>query len=156
MAKTLVAFFSASGVTERMAKTVAEAADADIERIVPAKPYTDADLDWRDANSRNVREKDDPSARPELASAPGDLSGYDTILLGFPIWWYVAPRIIETWAEAADLTGKRVVTWATSGGSGMGESTNELEKLAPKATWVNGEVLHSAAEARRWVSGLGL
>ena len=156
MAKTLVAFFSASGVTERMAKQIAEAAGADIARIDPAQPYTAADLDWRNSSSRNVHEKNDPNARPELAAAPGDLSGYDTILLGFPIWWYVAPRIIETWVEAADLAGKKVVTWATSGGSGMGKSTSELSRLDESATWVNGEVLHGAADARRWVASLGL
>lgn len=156
MAKTLVAFFSASGVTERMARKVADVAGADLEQIVPVQPYTDADLDWRDSGSRNVREKNDPDSRPKLAAVPGDLSGYDTILLGFPIWWYVAPRIVDTWVEAADLAGKRVVTWATSGGSGMGESTSELAKLAPSATWVNGEVLHSATDAKRWVAGLDL
>mgnify|MGYP004489111889 CR=1 FL=1 len=156
MAKTLVAFFSVGGTTERVAKAAADAAGADVERIVPAQPYTDADLDWRDNDSRNVREKNDPSARPELACAPGDLSGYDTVLLGFPIWWYVAPRIVETWVEAAGLAGKKVVTWATSGGSGMGESTRELGRLAPAATWVDGEVLHGEADARRWVAGLGL
>lgn len=125
-------------------------------RIDPAQPYTAVDLDWRNSSSRNVREKNDPNARPELAAAPGDLSGYDTILLGFPIWWYVAPRIIETWVEAADLAGKKVVTWATSGGSGMGKSTSELSRLDESATWVNGEVLHGAADPKRWVASLGL
>lgn len=154
MSKTLVAYFSATGTTKRVAQAVADAAGADLVEIAPASPYTAADLNWRDSSSRSTLEGKDPAARPELASAPGDLSAYDTILLGFPIWWYVAPRIIDTWVEAADLAGKKVVTWATSGGSAMGGTTAELKKLAPTATWVDGKVLHGAADASSWAATL--
>lgn len=154
MAKTLVAFFSATGTTKRVAKALADATGADLAEIVPAQPYSAADLNWRDSSSRSTVEGNDALARPELASAPQDLSAYDTILLGFPIWWYVAPRIIDTWVEAADLTGKKVVTWATSGGSSMGETTSELKALAPAATWVDGKVLHGTADASSWAKTL--
>lgn len=154
MSKTLVAYFSATGTTKRVARAVADAAGADLVEIAPATPYTAADLNWHDGSSRSTLEGKDPAARPELASAPGDLTGYDTILLGFPIWWYVAPRIVDTWVVAANLAGKRVVTWATSGGSAMGGTTAELKKLAPEATWVDGRVLRGTADAASWVSSL--
>lgn len=123
-------------------------------RSPPATPYTAADLNWRDGSSRSTLEGKDPAARPELASEPGDLAAYDTILLGFPIWWYVAPRIVDTWVEAANLAGKRVVTWVTSGGSAMGGTTAELKKLASEATWVDGRVLRGTADAASWASSL--
>ena len=156
MAKTLVAYFSATGTTARAARAVAEELGANLREIVPARPYTAADLNWNDKRSRSTVEMEDPAARPELAEAPGDLSAYDTVLVGYPIWWYVAPRIVETWVEAAapQLAGKRVITFATSGGSGMGRSTAELEKLAPAATWQKGEVLRGERAARAWAAGL--
>ena len=156
MAKTLVTYFSATGTTARVAKAVAADLDADLREIVPAVPYTAADLNWNDKRSRSTVEMEDPSSRPELAGQPGDLSAYGTVLVGFPIWWYVAPRIIDSWVEAAapQLAGKRVVTFATSGGSGMGRSTAELAKLAPEAAWQNGEVLRGEREARGWAAGL--
>lgn len=156
MKKTLVAYFSATGTTARVAKVVADELGADLREIAPAQPYTAADLNWSDKRSRSTVEMKDSSARPELAERPGDLSAYDTVLVGYPIWWYVAPRIVDAWVEAAasQLSGKRVVTFATSGGSGMGRSTAELEKLAPAATWQNGEVLRGERAARAWAAGL--
>ena len=156
MAKKLVAYFSATGTTARIAQTVAEELGADLHEIVPAQPYTAADLNWNDRRSRSTVEMEDPAARPEIAEAPGDLSAYDTVLVGFPIWWYVAPRIVDTWVEAAapQLAGKRVVTFATSGGSGMGRSTDELAKLAPAAAWQDGEVLRGERAARNWAAAL--
>ena len=156
MAKTLVAYFSATGTTARVAKAVAAALNADLREIEPAQPYTADDLNWNNKRSRSTVEMEDPSARPELAEQPGDLSAYDTVLVGFPIWWYVAPRIVETWVEAAasQLAGKRVITFATSGGSGMGRSTAELAKLAPAAAWEGDEVLRGERAARAWAAGL--
>ena len=156
MAKTLVAYFSATGTTARVAQAVADELGADLHEITPAQPYTAADLNWNNKRSRSTVEMEDPAVRPELAEVPGDFSAYDTVLIGFPIWWYVAPRIIETWVEAAapQLAGKRVVTFATSGGSGMGRSTAELAKLAPAAAWEDGEVLRGERAARAWAAGL--
>ena len=156
MAKTLVAYFSATGTTARAAKVVATELGADLCEIVPAQRYTADDLNWNNRRSRSTVEMEDPSARPELAEQPGDLSAYDTVLVGFPIWWYVAPRIVETWVEAAasQLAGKRVITFATSGGSGMGRSTAELAKLAPEGAWQNGEVLRGERAARAWAASL--
>ena len=156
MAKTLVVYFSATGTTARAAEAVATELGADLREITPAQPYTAEDLNWNNRRSRSTAEMEDPAARPELAEAPGDLSAYDVVLVGFPIWWYVAPRIVETWVEAAatQLAGKRVVTFATSGGSGMGRSTAELEKLAPAAAWEDGEVLRGERAARAWAASL--
>ena len=156
MAKTLVAYFSTTGTTARVAKAVADELGADLREIAPASPYTAADLNWNNKRSRSTVEMEDPAARPELAEQPGGLAAYDTVLVGFPIWWYVAPRIIDAWVEAAaaELAGKRVVTFATSGDSGMGRSTAELEKLAPEAAWENGEVLRGERAARAWAASI--
>lgn len=156
MEKTLVTYFSATGTTARMARAVADELGADLCEIKPTQPYTAADLNWNDKRSRSTVEMEDPSARPELAGQPGDLSAYDTVLVGFPIWWYVAPRIVDAWIEAAapQLAGKRVITFATSGGSGMGRSTAELAKLATAADWQNGEVLRGERAARAWAATL--
>lgn len=158
MSKVLVTYFSATGTTARTAKAVAEELGADLREIAPAQPYTAADLNWNNKASRSTVEMNDAGARPELAAEPVGLSVYDVVLVGFPIWWYVAPRIIDTWIEAAasQLAGKRVITFATSGGSGMGRSTAELARLAPEATWQNGEVLRGERAARSWARGLGL
>lgn len=156
MAKTLVAYFSATGTTARIAGAIAAQLGADIAEIAPAVPYTTADLNWQDKKSRSTVEMKDPASRVELAAAPGDLSAYGTVLVGYPIWWYTAPHIISTWVERANLAGKKVVTWATSGGSGMCTSTADLAKLAPEATWVDGKVLRGAGDAKSWAAGLGL
>lgn len=122
MATSLVAYFSASGTTARVAETLARAASADLFEIAPANPYTAADLDWTDRSSRSTREMNDEASRPALAVDAPPLDGYDTIFVGFPIWWYVEPRIIDTFLESADFAGKTIVPFATSGGSGLGKA----------------------------------
>ena len=117
MSKTLVAYFSASGVTRRVAENLATAAGADIYEIRPAVPYTSADLNWMDKKSRSTVEMKDKSSRPELADTDADIASYDKIFVGFPIWWYTAPTIINTFLESYDFSGKTIVLFATSGGS---------------------------------------
>ncbi|WP_346683766.1 flavodoxin [Anaerostipes butyraticus] len=129
--KSLVAYFSASGVTARAAKTLAEAAGADLYEIKPKTPYTKADLNWMDKNARSSIEMKDPSSRPELADENADIASYDVIFLGFPIWWHVAPTIINTFLEAYDFSGKTIILFATSGGSGLGKT---VEKLKPSVS----------------------
>ena len=147
MAKTLVAYFSASGTTMDVASRLARMMDSDLFAIVPADPYTSADLDWRDKQSRSTLEASDPSCRPAITSQIEDIEDYDTIFLGFPIWWYVAPAIINTFLESYDLTGKTVVLFATSGGSGMGKTASILRASAPGAKIVDGGILNNASNA---------
>lgn len=146
MAKTLVAYFSASGTTMDVASRLARMMDSDLFAIVPADPYTSADLDWRDKQSRSTLEASDPSCRPAITSQIEDIEGYDTIFLGFPIWWYVAPAIINTFLESYDLTGKTVILFATSGGSGMGKTASILRASAPGAIIVDGGILNNASD----------
>ncbi|MBQ2617533.1 MAG: NAD(P)H-dependent oxidoreductase, partial [Synergistaceae bacterium] len=120
MSRVLVAYFSASGVTGSVAKKLAEATGADMYEIRPAVKYTSADLNWNNSNSRSSVEMKDKSSRPELADKSAEISGHDVIFLGFPIWWYVAPTIINTFLEAYDFSGKKIILFATSGGSGFG------------------------------------
>ena len=145
MSKKLVTYFSASGVTKRAAERLAKAANADIFEIKPVEPYTAADLNWMDKKSRSTVEMNDPSARPAVA-ALHDVAEYDTVFIGFPIWWYVAPRIIDTFVEKCDLGGKTVVPFATSGGSGMGKTVDVLRKLSPNADWQAGKMLNSVSD----------
>lgn len=157
--RTLVAYFSASGVTARVAERLAHAAGADLFEIVPVQPYTAADLDWTNKQSRSSLEMADASSRPEIAGVPEGLAAYDTVLLGFPIWWYTAPTIVKTFLEAGDFAGKRVALFATSGGSGMGRTQADLAPSAPDAVW-SGEKCFSACvseqELAAWVAELGL
>ena len=146
MAKTLVAYFSASGVTKKTAEKLAEAAKADIYEIKPAVPYTKADLNWMDKKSRSSVEMGNKSFRPEIVKDDLDLSQYDTILVGFPIWWYVAPTIINTFLESYDFAGKKIVLFATSGGSGFGTTVKELKPSAPGAEIMEGKLLNRAAD----------
>lgn len=146
MAKTLVAYFSASGTTMDVASRLARMMDSDLFAIVPADPYTSADLDWRDKQSRSTLEASDPSCRPAITSQIEDIEDYDTIFLGFPIWWYVAPAIINTFLESYDLTGKTVVLFATSGGSGMGKTASALRASAPGTKIVDGGILNNASD----------
>ena len=125
MSKKLVAYFSASGVTAKVAERLSESIGADLHEITPKVRYTDADLDWRDKTSRSSIEMTNPASRPEIERIRDNMQDYDTIYLGFPIWWYIAPTIINTFLESYDLTGKTIVPFATSGGSGMGK-TNEM------------------------------
>ena len=126
MGKKLVAYFSASGTTAKVAKSLAEAAGADLYEIKPQMPYTKADLNWMDKTARSTIEMNDKSSRPAIATGDLDVSGYDTILLGFPIWWYIAPTIINSFLEAYDFSGKTIVLFATSGGSGFGDAVSGL------------------------------
>ncbi len=128
--KILVAYFSCSGVTARVAHELAAAAGADLYEIKPAQPYTAADLNWTDANSRSSREMKDEGSRPAIADGV-DLAKYDVVFVGFPIWWGIAPRIIETFLERYDFAGKTVVPFCTSGGSGVGRTDSVLHKLCP-------------------------
>lgn len=146
MAKTLVAYFSASGVTKKTAEKLAAAAKADIYEIKPAVPYTKADLNWMDKKSRSSVEMGNKSFRPEIVKDDLDLSQYDTILVGFPIWWYVAPTIINTFLESYDFAGKKLVLFATSGGSGFGNTVKELKPSATGAEIMEGKLLNRATD----------
>ena len=147
MSKTLVAYFSASGVTKSVAERIAKTAGADLFEIEPAKPYAAADLNWNDKNSRSTLEANDPTCRPAIASKPLELDEYSTIYLGFPIWWYVAPAIIKTFLESQSFAGKKIVLFATSGGSDMGKTAKVLEASAPGTTIVPGAILNGASDA---------
>ena len=158
MEKALVAYFSPTGTTRRLAEKVAKATGGDLFEIRPQKPYTAADLDWQNARSRSSVEMNDGASRPAIAQLP-DLAAYDTVFVGFPIWWYTAPHIVWAFAEQADLAGKTVVTFATSGSSPMGSATSDLAALTgDDVRWVNGRVLNGACDAavKSWVSGLNL
>ena len=143
MGKTLVAYFSASGATKKRAQLLAKAAGADIYEIKPAVTYTKADLNWMDKKSRSSVEMADKTIRPEMSDTDADIASYDIILLGFPIWWYVAPTIINTFLEAYDFSGKKIVLFATSGGSGFGNTVNELKPSAPDAEIIEGKLIRS-------------
>ncbi len=142
MSKKLVAYFSASGVTAALAENLAGAIGADIYEIKPAVKYTEKDLDWMDRNSRSSVEMRDKSSRPALADKNAEIAKYDTIFIGFPIWWYIAPTIINTFLEAYDFSGKKIVLFATSGGSGFGKAVQYLKPSAEKATIVEGAILN--------------
>lgn len=139
MSKVLVAYFSASGVTAKLAKKLAAAIGADLHEIKPEKPYTSADLDWRDSNSRSSIEMKDKSFRPAIANSVENMDQYDTVFVAFPIWWYVAPTIINTFLEAYNLDGKKIVPLATSGSSGMGNTNKELAPSCKGATLEEGK-----------------
>lgn len=155
--KTLVAYFSASGITANVAKLLAEAAGADLFEIQPAVPYTNADLNWMDKKSRSTVEMQDKSSRPVIAAPCSNLADYDTIFVGFPIWWYVAPTIINTFLESGDFSGKKIVLFATSGGSGFGKTVANLKDSASGATIVEGKLLNgtqSVAGLKNWVDSI--
>ena len=139
-----------------IAKNLAEAAGADLYEIKPKVPYTNADLNWNNSNSRSSVEMRDKTSRPELADKSANISGYDVIFLGFPIWWYVAPTIINTFLESYDFAGKTIILFATSGGSGFGKAVEGLKLSAPKATIKEGKLLNrtSLNELKAWVEGL--
>ncbi len=159
MKKKLVAYFSASGETAKLAKTIAGVVDGDLFEIVPAVPYTAADLDWMDKGSRSTAEMNDDNSRPAIAGKVEDMAQYDTVFVGFPIWWYQAPRIIETFLESYDFAGKTVIPFATSGSSGMGQTDSILKAVCPTATWLPGKRMESgesAAAVKKWVSTLNI
>ena len=145
--KTLIAYFSASGVTARVAREMAQAVDADLYEIRPEQPYTSADLDWMDKRSRSTLEMNDPASRPAIAQAVENMAQYDTVLVGFPIWWYVEPRIVDTFLESYDFSGKTVIPFATSGGSGIGKAEESLRAHCPGAVWKKGQLLNGSGAA---------
>ena len=157
--KILVAYFSASGVTAKAAEKLAEAAQADLYEIKPKIPYTRADLDWTDKKSRSSVEMNDKASRPAIAGKVENMEEYDTVFIGFPIWWYVAPTIINTFLESYDFSGKTIIPFATSGGSGMGRTNENLKPSCPGAVLMPGKMLNgslSETELKNWVENIGL
>ena len=152
--KVLVVYFSATGTTRQVAKQIAKNADADICEIAPAKPYSNADLDWTNKQSRSSVEMNNPKARPEIKAVSVDVSKYDYIFLGYPIWWDLAPRTVNSFIEAVDLSGKTVIPFATSGSSTIANSVAVLKKSYPKIKWQTGKLLNhvSEKEMEAWVS----
>lgn len=157
--KVLVAYFSATGTTEGVAEHIANGLNADLYEIVPEEPYTDADLNYNDNNSRTTIEMNDPSARPAISGSVDNMDQYDIVFLGYPIWWGEAPRIVSTFMESYDFSGKTIVPFCTSGGSGVGSSAANLEQLTGGATWLDGRRLNgsdSQDAVMEWVNSLGL
>ena len=155
--KTLVAYFSASGITASVAKEVASAANADLYEIKPGVRYTSADLNWMDKKSRSSVEMSNPASRPEIVKDLPDLPQYDTVIIGFPIWWYVAPTIINTFLESGDFSGKKIALFATSGGSGFGKTVQNLKpSVDASAQFVSEKLLNGAtpADIKAWVDTL--
>ena len=148
--KTLVAYFSASGVTKGVAEKLAEKIGADTYEIKPVVPYTDEDLNWMDKNSRSTLEMKDKSSRPAIITGDIDVSKYDRVLLGYPVWWYTAPTIANTFLEAYDFSGKEIIIWATSGGSGLGKAKDDLSK-STTATIKNGKILNTPSQLEQFV-----
>lgn len=157
MSRKLVAYFSASGVTAKVAERLSEAIGADLYAIEPEVPYTKADLDWMDKKSRSTIEMNNPASRPAIAGKRDNMNDYDTVFVGFPIWWYVAPTIINTFLESYDLTGKTIIPFATSGGSDMGKTNEKLLPSCKGAKLLNGKVFKasvSGADLAKWAEGL--
>ena len=150
MSKALVAYFSASGVTGSVARALSDALSADLYEIAPAVPYTAEDLDWRNAASRSSLEMKDKSSRPEIIDAPVHIADYDTVLVGFPIWWYVAPTIVNTFLEKHDFAGKRIILFATSGGSGFGKTVDSLKASVPGAVIEEGMLQRGQQDLDAW------
>ena len=156
MGKKLVAYFSASGTTRKIAEIIAQVAEADLYEIMPKQPYSKADLNWMDKKSRSSVEMSDKKFRPEISDIDVSVEKYDEIILGFPIWWYIAPTIINTFLEKYDFSGKKIVLFATSGGSGFGNTVSELKPSAPDAEIVEGKVLNKATkqEIAEWIKSI--
>ena len=157
--KILVAYFSATGTTKGVAEHIANGLNADIYEIVPEEAYTDADLDYNDNNSRTTIEMNDPDARPAISGSVENMEQYDIIFVGYPIWWGEAPRIVSTFMESYDFSGKTIVPFCTSGGSGIGSSASNLERLTSGATWLDGRRLNGSDSQdtdMEWVNSLDL
>ena len=151
MKKTLAAYFSASGTTRKVAKMIAEAGDCALYEITPKELYTNDDLNWMNKKSRSSMEMSDKKIRPQITDTDAHIEEYDTIILGFPIWWYVAPTIVNTFLEKYDFSGKTVIPFATSGGSSIANSVKQLKKLYPKIVWGESQLLNgSGKEAGEW------
>ena len=147
MSKVLVTYFSASGVTAKTANKLAKEVDGDVFEIEPKEKYTSADLNWMDKKSRSSVEMNDPASRPEIAKQVENMDMYDTVLVGFPIWWYVEPKIIDTFLESYDFSGKTVIPFATSGGSGIENVEKNLQKEYPNINWGKGKLLNGSVKA---------
>lgn len=157
MSKKLVAYFSASGVTKRVGEKLTEVSGADLFEIKPSVLYTSADLNWMNKKSRSSVEMADPSSRPEIAEKLDNMADYDTVIIGFPIWWYTAPTIIKTFLEAYDFSGKKIALFATSGGSGFGKIVDDLKScIDSSAKFVSTKLLNhfNESDAKAWVEGL--
>lgn len=157
--RILVAYFSATNTTEGVAERMAEGLNADLYEIIPQEPYTDADLDYNDKSSRSTIEMNDPDSRPAILGSVENMEQYDIVFIGFPIWWGDAPRIVSTFVESYDFSGKTVIPFCTSGGSGIGSSGSNLEQLTSGAEWLAGKKLggsDSKDVIMEWVNGLGL
>ena len=155
--KTLVAYFSASGVTAKAAQLLAQAADADLFEIVPETPYTKADLNWLNPKSRSTLEMKDRACRPAIASAVAEIAQYDRVFVGFPVWWYREPSIIDTFLEGYDFSGKTLIPFCTSGGSGLGKTADNFRALAPAAKVLEGKRLtrkDTEESLRAWAASL--
>lgn len=148
--KVLVTYFSASGITAGIAKELADKINADIFEIQPQNPYTSADLNWMDKKSRSTLEMSDSSSRPEIAKQVENMEQYQTIFIGFPVWWYVEPRIIDTFLESYDFKGKTLIPFATSGGSSIDKSAESMEAHCPSAIWKQGKLLNHGVDMK-WV-----
>ena len=152
--KTLVIYFSATGTTKGVAEKIAAATGGDLYEITPAEPYSDADLDWHDNSSRTTKEQNDKSVRPAIANDTVNLDGYDTVYIGYPIWWGEEPRIMDTFVETHSFDGKTVIPFCTSGGSGIGRSGKNLEELAKSGNWIEGKRIDANAadsEIEEWI-----
>ncbi len=157
--KVLVAYFSATNTTEGVAERIANGLNADIYEIVPETPYTAADLNYNDSSSRSTIEMNDPGSRPAVSDSVENMGQYDIVFIGYPIWWGEAPRIVSTFMESYDFSGKTIVPFCTSGGSGMGSSAKNLEQLTNGAEWLSGKRLggdDSQDTVMKWVNGLDL
>jgi len=157
--RVLVVYFSATNTTEGVAEHIANGLNADIYEIVPEEPYSDADLNYNDNNSRTTIEMNDPDARPAISGSVENMEQYDIVFIGYPIWWAEAPRIVSTFVESYDFSGKTIVPFCTSGGSGVGSSATNLEQLTSGADWLPGKRLNgsdSQDTVMEWVNGLGL
>lgn len=153
MKKTLVAYFSASGTTKAVAQQLAEVVGADLHEIKPEQPYTDADLDWNDKQSRSTIEMNDKNSRPAITAKLQNMNDYEVVYVGFPIWWYTCPTIINTFMEAYDFSGKTVIPFATSGGSSIKKACTDLKASYPNVDWKEGKLLNHASkdELQEWV-----
>ena len=157
MSKTLVAYFSASGVTKRLAENLAKVAEADLFEIVPENIYTDADLNWQDKQSRSSVEMNDRNCRPAISSKVEDISQYSHVFIGFPVWWYREPSIIDTFMETYEWAGITVIPFCTSGGSGLGDAGKNMQTLAKGAKVIGGKRLSgnaSESELKAWIEGI--
>ncbi len=153
---TLVVYFSCTGTTKGLAEAVADELNADLYEIVPEEPYTSEDLDYHDDNSRSTKEMDDPSSRPTISGSVENMEQYDRIILGYPIWWGEAPRIVSTFVESYDFSGKTIIPFCTSGGSGIGSSADALETLAGSGTWLEGKRFSGSESGEDVIKSLGI